>query len=69
MRPEDISINPNPVLPGTWTMHVEIKGYQFTGYFGDFPGFLAAVTDCAKFFAVKAGKMPAGKADATRPIQ
>lgn len=56
------------VMPGAWQFEIEVNGCKFTGMFDDFGGFVTMVTECAKFFAVRAGKLRAVDAKLTRPI-
>lgn len=66
---DDIRIAPSPVHDkGVWVLHIEMGGMKFSGYFDSFPGFLTAVQDCGKYYAVRLGKMRAKDAEATRDI-
>lgn len=51
-----------------WTFTMEVNGCKFTGYFEDFGGFITMVTECAKFFAIRAGKLRVRDAGMTRPV-
>jgi hypothetical protein len=48
---------------------VEIEDNKFQGYFNDFGGFITMVTECAKFFAIRAGKLRVKDAGMTRLVQ
>lgn len=69
MKIDNILIQRSPVHDkGVFVLHVEMIGFKFTGYFDDMPGFLTAVTDAAKFFAVRMGRISNAQARATREI-
>lgn len=62
MRITDISIDPVVTMPGAKTLRIEIGGFQFTGVFDDFGGFLTAVQEAGVFFAYRAGKIQQSEA-------
>lgn len=68
MRITDIFIKKSPVHERAWTLHIEINQCQYTGYFDDFGGFITAVTEAAKYFAVRAGKLRVRDANLTREV-
>lgn len=65
----DIGIERSLMHARAWKMHVEIGGCRFDGYFEDFGGFITAVTECAKFFSVRAGLLRVKDAKFTREVQ
>lgn len=70
MKIDNILIQPSPVHDkGVYVLHMEIMGFKFSGYFDTMAGFLTAVTDAAKFFAVRMGRISNAQARATREIQ
>lgn len=69
MKISDISIERSLMHAHAWKLHVEINACMFTGYFEDFGGFITAVTECAKFFAVRGGKLRVKDADFTREVR
>ncbi len=62
----DIGGRHNPFV-----FHIEMGGVKFTGYFETWPDFLLMVTECAKFFAFKWGKLSKAQAnkELTRELQ
>lgn len=68
---EDIFIKRSPVHPNAWVFHIEMNGYQYTGYFDGWQNFLMAFREAVAFFAFKAGKLPPEKAKEalTRAVQ
>lgn len=76
LRLNDIWIKKSPIKgTGDFVLHINAKtqhgDLQFSGYFDDFGGFLAAVKDAAVFYTVRMGRIPAADANAkllTRPI-
>jgi hypothetical protein len=69
MKIQDVSIQRSVTMVGAWQFHMEINGCKFTGYFDDFGGFITMVTECAKFFAIKAGKLRPRDAGLTREVR
>ena len=70
MKIDNILIGRSPVHDkGVFVLHIEIMGNKFSGYFDTFPGFLTAVSDAAKYFMVRLGKISNAQAKATRNIQ
>lgn len=69
MKIQDVSVQRSATMPGAWVFHMEINGYKFTGFFDDFGGFITMVTECAKFFAIKAGKLRPKDAGLTRDVR
>jgi hypothetical protein len=67
MRISDVSIARSLVHVGAWQFVMEINGCRFTGFFDDFGGFITMVTECAKFYAIRAGKLRVKDAGLTRP--
>ncbi|QDX22141.1 hypothetical protein FP568_13320 [Pandoraea pnomenusa] len=68
MRFTDISIIKSAAHQHAWVLSIEINECRFTGYFNDFGGFITAVTEAAKFFAVRAGKLRVKDANLTRVV-
>lgn len=72
MKIDDIIIKRSPVA-GTppWVLHIEMNGYRFSGYFGDFETFMQCFREMVAFFAFKAGKLNRAQAGEalTRPVQ
>lgn len=69
MKIDNILIQRSPVHDrGVFVLHIEVRGDKFTGYFEDMPGFLTAVTDAAKYFMVRLGRISSKQAAATRDI-
>lgn len=68
MRISDISLTRSLAHADAWVFHIEIADNKFTGYFNDFGGFITMVTECAKFFAIRAGKLRVKDAGMTRPV-
>lgn len=62
-----ISVRPAATVQG-WLLEIEINSCRFTGAFDDFGGFITAVTECAKYFAVRAGKLRVKDANLTRAV-
>ena len=69
MKIQDVSIQRSVTMVGAWQFHMEVGGNKFTGYFDDFGGFITMVTECAKFFAIKAGKLRPRDAGLTREVR
>lgn len=68
MRIQNILIQKSPVHDHAWVMHIEVNDCKFSGYFDNFGGFITAVTEAAKFFAVRAGKLRVKDANLTRVV-
>lgn len=51
-----------------WQLDIEAVGLRFTGQFWDFRGFLTAVFDAGRFFAVALGGMKQKDAPLTRTL-
>jgi len=68
MRIQNILVQKSPVHERAWAMHIEINDCKFTGYFDDFGGFITAVGEAAKYFAVRAGKLRVKDANLTRTV-
>lgn len=68
MRITDIAITRSLAHQDAWMFMIEINDNKFTGYFNDFGGFITMVTECAKFMAVRAGKLRPKDAGFTRPV-
>lgn len=68
MRITDCTIKRSLAHVNAWVFMIEINENQFTGYFDDFGGFITMVTECAKFMAVRAGKLRPKDAGFTRPV-
>ena len=62
-----IGIRPAIVVQG-WLLEIEINSCRFTGAFDSFGGFITAVSEAAKFFAVRAGKLRVKDANLTRQV-
>lgn len=69
MRIRDIGIERSVLDVGSWKLHVAIGDNQFSGYFSDFGGFITAVSECAKFFAVRNGLLRVKDAGLTRAVE
>ncbi|KAF7958223.1 hypothetical protein AWV80_01240 [Cupriavidus sp. UYMU48A] len=67
MRITHISVRPAATVAG-WLLEIEINQNRFTGAFDDFGGFITAVTEAAKFFAVRMGKLRVRDANLTRQV-
>lgn len=68
MRITDCSIARSLAHINAWVFVIEINDNKFTGYFEDFGGFITMVTECAKFFAIRAGKLRVKDANLSRPV-
>lgn len=68
MKITNISIERSIVDVGAWKLEIEINSCKFTGWFGDFGGFITAVTEAARFFAIRAGKLRVKDANLTRQV-
>lgn len=68
MRIQNILIQKSPMHDRAWAMHIEINDCKFSGYFDDFGGFITAVTEAARFFAIRAGKLRVKDANLTRQV-
>jgi hypothetical protein len=68
MRITDCSLTRSLLHLHAWSFAIEINGFKFTGYFEDFGGFITMVTECAKFFAIRAGKLRAKDAGLSRDV-
>ena len=68
MRITDCSITRSLAHVSAWVFVIEIGDNKFTGYFGDFGSFITMVTECAKFFAIRAGKLRVKDANLSRPV-
>lgn len=68
MRITDVSLTRSLMHVHAWKFEVEIGENKFSGYFEDFGGFITMVTECAKFFAIRAGKLRVRDAGLTRPV-
>ena len=62
---DDISIK--KTIAG-WHLDIEAVGLRFTGEFWDFRGFLTAVFDAARYYAVAIGRFKQNTAPLTRPV-
>lgn len=68
MKIQDVTLNRSLAHVNAWVFSIEIAEHKFTGYFEDFGGFITMVTECAKFFAIRAGKLRVRDANLTRPV-
>lgn len=68
MKITHISIEKSYLDRAAWKLELEVNGCKFTGFFDDFGGFLTAVTEATKFFAIRAGKLRVKDANLTRPV-
>lgn len=68
MKITDCSITRSLAHVSAWVFVIEINDNKFTGYFDDFGGFITMVTECAKFFAIRAGKLRVKDAGLTRQV-
>lgn len=76
LRLNSISVGPSLVAGvGDFKLYINARtqhgDIEFTGYFNDFGGFLAAVKDAAVFYTARMGRIPAKDANQnllTRPI-
>lgn len=68
MKITDCSITRSLAHVNAWVFVIEVNDNKFTGYFDDFGGFITMVTECAKFFAIRAGKLRVKDAGLTRPV-
>lgn len=68
MKITDCSLTRSMAHVNAWVFNIEIADNKFTGYFEDFGGFITMVTECAKFFAIRAGKLRVRDANLTRPV-
>lgn len=65
----DVSIQRSLAHVNAWIFMIEIGDNKFTGYFDqNFGSFITMVTECAKFFAIRAGKLRVRDAGLTRPV-
>jgi hypothetical protein len=71
MQIDDIYIKKSPVHARAWVFHVDMNGYQYSGYFDNFVTFVQAFRECVAFFALKAGKLNGAQAAEalTRPVR
>lgn len=71
MRIDDIFIKRSTMHERAWVLHVEMNGYQYSGYFDNWMNFMQAFRECVAFFAFKAGKLNRAQAGEalTRPVQ
>lgn len=68
MQITDISIGRSLMHVRAWKFEIEITENKFTGYFEDFGSFITMITECAKFFAIRAGKLRVRDAGLTRAV-
>lgn len=68
MKIQDVTLTRSLAHVHAWVFSIEIAENKFTGYFEDFGGFITMVTECAKFFAIRAGKLRVRDAGLTRPV-
>jgi hypothetical protein len=68
MRITDCSLTRSLVHLNAWKFEVEINDCKYTGFFEDFGGFITMVTECAKFFAIRAGKLRVKDAGLSRDV-
>lgn len=68
MRITDCSLSRSFAHSNAWVFVMEIGDNKFTGYFEDFGGFITMVTECAKYFAIRAGKLRPKDAGMSRPV-
>ena len=68
MRITDCTITRSLAHNDAWLFMIEINDNKFTGYFNDFGGFITMVTECAKFFAIRAGKLRVKDAGMSRQV-
>lgn len=68
MHITDVAITRSLAHANAWLFMIEINDNKFTGYFDDFGGFITMVTECAKFFAIRAGKLRVKDAGMTRQV-
>lgn len=68
MRIQNILVQKSPVHDRAWVMHIEINDCKYTGYFDDFGGFLTAVSEATKFFAIRGGLLRVKDARLTRQV-
>lgn len=68
MKITDCSLTRSAIMVGAYTFRMEIGGNVFEGTFDDFGGFVTMVRDMATFYAVRAGKLKAKDANATRQM-
>ena len=68
MRITDCSLTRSLAHTNAWVFTIEVAENKFTGYFEDFGGFITMVTECAKFFAIRAGKLRVKDAGLTRDV-
>lgn len=68
MRITDVAITRSLAHRDAWMFMIEINDNKFVGYFSEFGGFITMITEAAKFFAVRAGKLRVKDAGFTRPV-
>jgi hypothetical protein len=68
MRITDCTITRSLAHANAWLFMIEIEDNKFTGYFDDFGGFITMITECAKFFAIRSGKLRVKDAGMTLPV-
>jgi hypothetical protein len=68
MHITDCTITRSLAHVNAWVFTIEVNDNKFTGYFNDFGGFITMVTECAKFMAVRAGKLRVKDAGFTRQV-
>lgn len=68
MRITDCAITRSLAHGDAWLFMIEINDNKFTGYFNDFGGFITMVTECAKFMAIRAGKLRVKDAGLSLPV-
>lgn len=68
MKIQNISIEKSALEAGVYRLAIQVNDCEFQGYFGDFGGFISAVTEATKFFAVRAGLLRVRDAGFTRDV-
>lgn len=68
MHISDVGISRSFAHARAWVFTIEIDGNKFQGYFDDFGGFVTMVTECAKYFAVRVGRLRVRDAGLTLPV-
>jgi hypothetical protein len=68
MHITDCTITRSLAHVNAWVFTIEVNDNKFTGYFNDFGGFITMVTECAKFFAIRAGKLRVKDAGMSRLV-
>jgi hypothetical protein len=65
----DIRIERVATMPGARSLVMEWGDLKFTGYFDDMGGFITAVGEAARFYAVRNGLLRSKDARFTREVQ